>query len=114
MTGDMTHEVTIEGADGRLDEREARALKASPGPWRPNSEHTEVLAVDDIPVADGFALSGNQLRATVDHISSCEPERMFRRANSWPCRTLKALALPLLRPSRLPQGGLGTSLIWGE
>lgn len=26
--------------------------------------------------------------------SSCEPERSFRRANSFPCRTLKTLALP--------------------
>jgi hypothetical protein len=24
---------------------------------------------------------------------SCEPETMFRRAKSWPCRTIKALAL---------------------
>jgi hypothetical protein len=26
--------------------------------------------------------------------AECRPEGMFRRATSWPCRTLKALALP--------------------
>lgn len=71
---DVTVDDLIAFLRARLDEREARALAASPGPWRPNAEHDEVLAVDDILVADGFALSSNQLRATVDHIAGNDPE----------------------------------------
>jgi len=56
-----------------LDRVERLAREASPGPWKPNAEHDEVLAVDDITVADGFALSGNQLRATVEHIALHDP-----------------------------------------
>lgn len=61
----------------RLDEDEQVARDASPGPWRPNAEHDEVLAVDDITVADGFALSGHQLRTTVDHIARWDPARVL-------------------------------------
>jgi hypothetical protein len=59
------------------DERVARA--ASPGPWKPNAEQDEVLAVDDVTVADGFALSGNQLRATVEHIARWDPARVLAK-----------------------------------
>jgi hypothetical protein len=59
--------------NARLDEREQVAKAASPGPWKPNAEHDEVMAVDDITVADGFALSGRQLRSTVDHIAANDP-----------------------------------------
>jgi hypothetical protein len=58
-------------------EDERQALAASPGPWHPNAEHDEVLAVDDIEVCDGFALSNRQLRATVDHIAAWDPERVL-------------------------------------
>ncbi|MFH8540331.1 DUF6221 family protein [Streptomyces tendae] len=54
-------------------ERRALALAASPGPWQANDEHDEVLAVDGITVAEGFALSGRQLRTTVDHIVAHNP-----------------------------------------
>lgn len=57
----------------RLLERRALAEAASPGPWRANEEHDEVVAADGITVADGFALSGRQLRATVDHIAANDP-----------------------------------------
>lgn len=57
----------------RYEERRALALSASPGPWRSNEEHDEIEAVDGITVAEGFALSGRQLRATVDHIAANEP-----------------------------------------
>lgn len=57
----------------RYAERRELALSASPGPWRPNAEHDEILAVDGITVAEGFALSGRQLRATVDHIAANDP-----------------------------------------
>ncbi|MFE6597215.1 DUF6221 family protein [Streptomyces albidoflavus] len=59
----------------RLDEDEVVALAASPGPWRPDEEGDEVVAVDGITVAEGFALSGRQLRATVYHIARHDPAR---------------------------------------
>lgn len=59
----------------RFDEAAATALDASPGPWQPNAEGDEVLAADGITVADGFALSGRQLRATVSHIVGHDPMR---------------------------------------
>jgi hypothetical protein len=62
-----------------LDEIERLAGLASPGPWRPNAEHDEVLAGDDETVCDGFALSNNQLRNTVDHIVlNADPESVLR------------------------------------
>jgi hypothetical protein len=61
----------------RLDEDEAVAAAASPGPWRPSEEADEVLAVDGITVADGFALSGRQLRATTEHIARHDPARVL-------------------------------------
>jgi hypothetical protein len=66
----------------QLDEDERIALAASPGPWKPNAEHDEVLAVDDERVADGFALSGNQLRATVDHIVCWDPARVLAEVDA--------------------------------
>jgi hypothetical protein len=63
----------VEFLRARLNEREQMARAASPGPWRPNAEHDEVVAVDDVTVAEGFALSGRQLRATVDHIAANDP-----------------------------------------
>lgn len=57
----------------RIAERRALAEAASPGPWRANEEADEVVAVDGITVADGFALSGRQLRATVQHIAANDP-----------------------------------------
>jgi hypothetical protein len=56
-----------------IERREQAALAASPGPWTANAEHDEVVAVDGITVADGFALSNNQLRATVDFIVDNDP-----------------------------------------
>ena len=61
----------------RLDEDAELAAAASPGPWRPSEESDEVLAVDGITVADGFALSGRQLRATTDHIARHDPARVL-------------------------------------
>lgn len=57
----------------RIAERRALAEAASPGPWHANPEHDEVVAEDGITVADGFALSGRQLRATVDYIVANDP-----------------------------------------
>jgi hypothetical protein len=61
----------------QIAEDERAALAASPGPWRPNVEHDEVLAVDDETVCDGFALSNRQLRATVEHIAAWDPVRVL-------------------------------------
>lgn len=58
----------------RYAERRALAEAASPGPWHVSTEHDEVLAVDGITVAEGFALSGRQLRATTEHIAANDPE----------------------------------------
>ncbi|MGW9399379.1 DUF6221 family protein [Streptomyces sp. NPDC055642] len=66
----------------QLDEDERIARAASPGPWRANAEHDEVLAVDEITVAEGFALSGGQLRATVDHIAEHDPARVLREIDA--------------------------------
>jgi hypothetical protein len=60
-----------------LDDDQRAAESASPGPWHPNAESDEVWAVDDVPVAEGFALSGNQLRATVVHIVRWDPVRVL-------------------------------------
>lgn len=57
----------------RYAERRALAEAASPGPWHADEEVDEVVAVDGITVADGFALSGRQLRATVQHIAANDP-----------------------------------------
>lgn len=61
----------------RLDEDEAAALLASPGPWHLNAEHDEVIAVDDIEVCTAFALSNNQLRNTARHIARYDPTQVL-------------------------------------
>jgi hypothetical protein len=61
----------------RYDEEAALAEVASPGPWHADPESDEVLACDGITVADGFALSGRQLRATTEHIARCNPARVL-------------------------------------
>jgi hypothetical protein len=66
----------------QLDEDERGALAASPGPWSPDAESHEVVAVDGITVADGFALSGPQLRATVEHIARHDPARVLREVEA--------------------------------
>lgn len=66
----------ILAAIGRVEDL---ALRTPPGPWHPNAENDQVLAVDDIVVCEGFALSNRQLRATVDHIVMHEPRSVGRR-----------------------------------
>jgi hypothetical protein len=66
----------------RLDEEEQLARAASPAPWSANAEHDEVLAADGETVADGFALSSKQLRATVDHIVRHDPARVLREVEA--------------------------------
>ena len=66
----------------RLDDDERAAESASPGPWHVNPESDEVLAVDDVTVADGFALSGQQLRATTEHIARHDPARVLAEVES--------------------------------
>lgn len=72
----------VEFLKARLDEVEQSATAASPGPWHPNAEGDEIVAVDDVTVADGFALSGRQLRATVDHIVRHDPARVLREVEA--------------------------------
>lgn len=66
----------------QLDRQERYARKASPGPWKANAEHDEVIAVDDLVLADGFALNEPQLRATVDHIVENDPDRVLREVEA--------------------------------
>jgi hypothetical protein len=61
----------------QIETRKALAESASPWPWSANAEHDEVLAADGERVADGFALSGNQLRNTVDHIVFNDPRQII-------------------------------------
>jgi hypothetical protein len=68
----------VSGVLTRISAIERLAELAAPGPWRPNAEHDEVLAVDDETVCDGFALSNNQLRNTVDHIVANDPDSILR------------------------------------
>ena len=58
----------------RYAERRAIAEAASPWPWKINPEDPEqVLAVDDVVVADAFALSSNQTRNTATFIAANDP-----------------------------------------
>jgi hypothetical protein len=72
----------VEFLRARLDEDEADAAAASPGPWHVNAEQDEVLAADGITVADGFALSNQQLRATACHIARHDPARVLREVEA--------------------------------
>lgn len=60
----------------------ALAEAAPPAPWTANTEHDEVLAADGIAVAEGFALSGRQLRAAVDHITRHDPRDTIARCEA--------------------------------
>lgn len=58
----------------RYAERRAIAEAASPWPWKINPDDPEeVLANDDILVADVFALSSNQTRNTATFIATNDP-----------------------------------------
>ena len=72
MTDDM-----LSWTRQQIEARKALAESASPSPWSANAEHDEVLAEDGERVADGFALSGNQLRNTVDHIVFNDPRQII-------------------------------------
>ena len=76
----------------RIAEDEAAARAASPGPWHTDAEASEVLAVDDILVADGFALSSFQLRATTRHIARRDPARVLAE-----CEAKRELVTNLMR-----------------
>ncbi|WP_331719505.1 DUF6221 family protein (plasmid) [Streptomyces sp. NBC_01259] len=72
----MTDEL-VQFLRDRFAIEEQVAKDASPGPWHINPEADEVLAVDGIVVAEGFALSGHQLRATTEHIARHDPARVL-------------------------------------
>lgn len=71
----------------RLDEDEQAARATSPWPWVSNAEGDEVLSArlhdegglleEDLTVATGYALSGNQVRANVAHIARHDPARVL-------------------------------------
>lgn len=66
----------------RLDEDERAAQACPPWPWRFDPDEDAVLAADDVQVADVFALSGRQLRATGDYIVRHDPERALREVEA--------------------------------
>jgi hypothetical protein len=66
----------------RLDDDEKLARAASPGPWHVDEDSDEILAVDGIVVAEGFALSGRQLRATIQHIARHDPARVLAEVDT--------------------------------
>lgn len=66
----------------RYAERRAIAEVASPWPWKVNpGDAEEVLAADDILVADVFALSGNQTRNTATFIAANDPAAVLADLN---------------------------------
>src|SRR5690606_1637949 len=77
-------------------EIEQVAQAASPGPWSPDEDGYEVLAADGITVAEGFALSGPQLRATVDHIALNDP--VYVLADIAAKRQIVAIHIPYQSP----------------
>lgn len=74
----MSEDEMVATLFAQANEDEMAAKAASPGPWHLNAEGDEVLAVDGITVAEGFALSGRQLRATAKHVARHDPDRAFR------------------------------------
>ncbi|MFD8949429.1 DUF6221 family protein [Streptomyces xanthophaeus] len=63
----------------QITEREAVAQACPPWPWTFDADADAVLAADGIQVADVFALSSQQLRATGIHIIANDPEAVLRR-----------------------------------
>lgn len=63
-----------------IDAEEARAHALPPFPWRvfPDGDD-QVLAADDLPVAEAFALSSNQQRLVAEHIARHDPAAVLRR-----------------------------------
>lgn len=63
-----------------IDAEEAQAHALPPFPWRvfPDDDD-QVLAADDLPVAEAFALSSNQQRLVAEHIARHDPAAVLRR-----------------------------------
>jgi hypothetical protein len=104
----------VEFLRARLDEDEVAASAASPGPWHVNDESDTVLAVDDIEVAEGFALSGPQLRATTAHVARHDPARVLADVEAK--RLLIEHAETVSSMDGQIEGGWGTrgSVPWNE
>lgn len=98
MTSDM-----LSWTRQQIETRKALAESASPWPWSANAEHDEVLAADGERVADGFALSGNQLRNTVDHMVRNDPRQIIADCQA-DLRTLEECSKYL--------GGENQELMW--
>lgn len=62
----------------RYAEQRTIAMAASPWPWKINpGDPEEVLAADGILVANTFALSSQQTRATAAHIAANDPQAVL-------------------------------------
>jgi hypothetical protein len=66
----------------QVERVEALAHKCPPSPWRYDLDEEQVIAADDITVAEVFALSGRQLRATGGHIALHDPDAALRRCEA--------------------------------
>ncbi|MCX5176750.1 DUF6221 family protein [Streptomyces virginiae] len=66
----------------KIDAAEQRAQACPPWPWTFDADWEEVKAADGIVVADVFALSGRQLRATGEFIAANDPAAALRRCTA--------------------------------
>lgn len=79
---DVIDGILAEWLRRQLDEEQRAAEALPPWPWSANAEGDEVLAADGVTVAEGFALSGAQLRATVDHVVRYDPARALAEVDA--------------------------------
>lgn len=63
----------------KIDAVEECARACPPWPWTFDTDDDAVIAADGIQVADVFALSSKQLRATGLHVIANDPEAVLRR-----------------------------------
>lgn len=66
----------------QVDAAEALAQAQPPMPWRYDSDEDQVLAADDIRVAETFALSNRQQRAIGAFITAHDPAAVLRRCEA--------------------------------
>lgn len=66
----------------QVDRVEALARAQPPAPWRHDADEEQVLAADNVCVAETFALSNQQQRAIGAHIVSHDPDTVLRRCEA--------------------------------
>ncbi|MEV6547992.1 DUF6221 family protein [Streptomyces sp. NPDC051597] len=66
----------------QVDKVEALVRAQPPAPWRYDADEEQVLAADNIRVAETFALSNRQQRAIGAHVVAHDPDAVLRRCES--------------------------------